>query len=453
MKLVETESYYYYQDEKYATALIVDYASKTVKKIMNCPPKNCINDVTMQYISVNAARYLLDGLHRNCFMEMEMNYGFEKPSDVQLNRAKIYKKINKKRSDSKYFSIILEENRLHDIFAEKRLIYQNLVDRHLDSLHKIDISKFSNFLDQVGYNHDVPELERMNNMVELMLNSKNNGFDDLRNELMNDPMYVESNELAKQIEPAFYDFFKSLIDLEKFMNKEYELYSDKYKEKIEEYAKKGMFLYCLNTPDLPIDDDDVSIDDIYDYFLHDNAMYLKLTFETFITNAPAAGEINVREANDLVASYDLLIEGKYWAALRNLYALIDHHHKLCANLFNGYLEKEKQYKNGKQRSEKISELFNLINMSYYGVAWKNIDVAIEEMNKGTGKRFVSRNAIVHGDYNNSDINPTAKDVVNLFLIYVSLRQMVDHFANIEVAVKDFELYCKGYEMNLKRGKI
>ena len=49
-------------------------------------------------------------------------------------------------------------------------------------------------------------------------------------------------------------------------------------------------------------------------------------FEVF-TQHTSMSEINQREADDLIAAYHLLNEGKYWAALRNLYALIEHHHK------------------------------------------------------------------------------------------------------------------------------
>ena len=60
------------------------------------------------------------------------------------------------------------------------------------------------------------------------------------------------------------------------------MYSQKYKEKIEEYANQGLFLYCLNTPDFPIDDDNVTIQDTYNHFIDDDCQYLFGTVRYYI---------------------------------------------------------------------------------------------------------------------------------------------------------------------------
>ena len=68
----QVEGFYYYQDEKHATVLIVDYLKHSVQKIMNCPPGECMNDEDMQYISVDTATIMLEGFSRKFFMIQEI---------------------------------------------------------------------------------------------------------------------------------------------------------------------------------------------------------------------------------------------------------------------------------------------------------------------------------------------------------------------------------------------
>ena len=442
MDMKEVEGFYYYQDEKHATVLIVDYLKHYVQKIMNCPPRECTNDETMQYISVDTATIMLEGFSRKFFVIQEINYGNSEPSEEQKRKFRVFEEFNKRYiKHSKY---IEEETRLYKVLNEKRLAYTDINDRHIESLQKVDPTLIHDFVSKF-IPEDLPEKERTIALVEIMKNRDKNGFDDLMKEMHKDKAYEESNELSKKIQPAFMEFLKAFVDVELLMAKEYSLYTDEYKNKMDEYADKGLFLYCLNTPDLPIDAEDITMDDIYNYFLNDDAMFLQGMFETFVKFGDVGGEINKREADDIVASYNLLIEGKYWASLRNLYALIDHHHKLCADIFNGYEEAKKEFKNGKQRSEYIGKLFTDTKVYYYETVWHKIDAAIEEMNKGGGDRFVSRNAIIHGDYEKPDVNPQAKDVVNVFMIYISMRMIIDRLANIEEIIKESNIYYLSYK--------
>lgn len=444
MELKQVEAYFYYQDEQHATVLIVDYQRKFVRKIYDYPPQICMNDDSMQFLSVEAASILFLGLNKAFYFVQFEGYKGTKPDEKKERLMFFFEKINAKVNQPDYLAIIQEEYKLYDVFSEKRLAFSDAVDKHNESILKIDKDFLHECMEGFAIEEDVPEAQRIDMLLEKMTHPEESGYAKLKEKMMSNPKYRESDELAKNLQPAFMDFFKALIDVENHTLKEYELYTDKYKEKLDYYADQGLFLYCQNTPDLPVDDDNVTIDDFYEYYLTDDAMYLKNTFETFVVNAPSMGEINMREANDIVASFNLLLEGKYWAALRNLYALMDHHHKLCSDIFNGYREMRQEFKNGKARSEYIDSLFSEMSFNNYEHKWKKVNEAIEEINKGTGNRFVSRNAIIHGDYENKEVNPQAKDVINVFLIYVTMRQMVDRLANIEDALKNFELYCKAY---------
>ena len=445
----QIEKFFYYQNNEYVIILEIDYQKHFVRKINNCLPDECLNDKSIQSISRETAMALLEGLHRLFFLIQELNYENKEPSKDQIRKFTFFDRINRKISNPIYNEYILEEYRLFDLFKEKRMKFTEVTDRHNESIRKCNPNILYDFLKQFIPDENIPERERMRIFVEVLKNGKNNGYEEVRKKLYEDKNYIEANELSKQLLPAYIDFLKALIEVEKHQSKEYELYTDKYKKKLSEYADKGLFLYCQNTPDLPIDDDDITIDDIYNYFSLDNYMYLKDMFETYIDCADAAGEINKREADDLIASFNLLIEGKYWASLRNLYALIDHHHKLCSEIFNGYENMKIKFVNGKQRAEYIDDLFNQMNVFYYEDVWHKINDAIEEINKGSGNRFVSRNAIIHGDYEKIEVNPNAKDVINVFLLYVTMRQMIDHLANIEEAAKNYELYYLGYKINFQ----
>ena len=51
MDMKQVEGFYYYQDEKHATVLIVDYLKHYVQKIMNCSPRECMNGEAKKRLS------------------------------------------------------------------------------------------------------------------------------------------------------------------------------------------------------------------------------------------------------------------------------------------------------------------------------------------------------------------------------------------------------------------
>ena len=448
MSMLPIDGFFYYQDDEHATVLVINHLSNHAMKIMNCPVDECMRDDSLQFISEEIACILLEGLNRKFYIVQEINYNEEEPSEEQVRKFKFFEKINNKLMNPDYKKYIDQEKIVYDIFTEKRMAFTDIINKHDESILKINKEFVHECMNGYAVDENVPESKRIDIIVERLANERKNGYSVVKEKLLKNKEYVESNEIAKQIFPAYMDFFKALIDLEQFIAREYQLFSDDYKKKMDEYAEKGLFLFFQNTPDLPIDEEDVSIEDVYNYYLNDDAMYLVGIMEQYI-NKNDAGKIYDREGNDLIASYNQLLYGNYWAALRNLYALIDHHHKLCSDIFNGYEEAKVSFKNGKERSEYISKLFNDTKVFYYEEVWKKINEAIEEINKGTGTRFIPRNSIIHGDYENMKIEPKASDVINVLFIYITMRGMIDHLANIEEAYKYTDSYLKVYEKNFK----
>lgn len=437
----------YYQNEEYATVLIVDHQNHHVKKVVDSPVEKCEGAYDLTFVSKDMAMVLLEGFARQFYIVEEINYEIGKLTNEQKHRFSVYDKVNKKVGSPEYQRILEQEEKVYQAYYDAKKAYMAINDRHLDLLQKCDLSLVEEWLKQFNIADDMPEAQKTSIFASIAANADKNGYKEIVEKLLNDENYVEVSKLEKQLAPAFFKYLQTLIDVEAFKKKEYDMFSNNYKKVMDEYASKGLFLYWLNTPDLPIDDKDVSIDDIYNYILEDNGTYLQSMIESFVRFG-SLGEINKREADDLVASFHLLNEGKYWAALRNLYALIDHHHKLCASVFNGYKDAKLEFNNGAERAEYVTKLIDVARIPLYRKTWNKLNSAFKEMNstKGPFDRFVSRNAVVHGDYENESINPTAKDVLNVFTLYISFRKMTDDLKNIEEAIKEFNLYALGYAM-------
>lgn len=443
------ESYYYYEDEYSVTEININHFSRKVLINRSVDPDEVDESASM--ISKGTYESLLFGLINKYYFIQDdveaISY------DNELKRKFYYlNKISEKYANTDYSRYIEEEFRLANIYDEKMLNYYNLDSMHKDLISKIDMTKYPNWhraVNEFDADENASEFERQLKLADAR---NEESFKNAYEELKKDPAWIESEKISKMLMEAFFEYYKASEELLKHFEKEKkEMYSQKYKEKIEEYANQGLFLYCLNTPDLPIDDDNVTIQDTYNHFIDDDCQYLFGTVRNYIM-IEGMGKIYDREADDLIASLSLLAQGNYWAALRNLYSLIEHHHKLCADAMNGYFEEKEKYKNGKERSDKIYKLVDSYKSGYYMDVWIKLDSAIKEMNSNTSKLYPSRNGIIHGDYENMNLNPSANDVVNAFMIYITLRQIVEHFKNIEEIQKMMTLYMMGFLSNLEKEK-
>lgn len=74
--------------------------------------------------------------------------------------------------------------------------------------------------------------------------------------------------------------------------------------------------------------------------------------------APNPGIPLQRKLEDAHAALEMMYNGCYRSAAKNWFALIEHEHKRCADILEGYWEVKKEYKNGGQRSEKIYMIVN-----------------------------------------------------------------------------------------------
>ena len=444
----EVQIFYYEQDDDNGIVLKVHHDSKLVRKISDVPYSVCkYNQFT--FLTKESADVLIMGLHKSMYYIEFSSYINKKPDDAEKNLTRFFAKINEKIANPKYSEYIKTEYELMDKLNKSIMDYYAIQDKYFEELKKVDLSCIHGILEWYGISDDTPMKDREDLVMQLYADKNNNDFKKAFEKLKQNEQYQKFNEIQKQEGIAFGEYFKNFIEMEDHFQKEYDvLYSDEYKKRQDEFAVQGLFLYCLNTPDLPLEDEELTIDDFYNYFLHDSCLFLRDIIHPFVEHRDT-GAIYAREADDLEASFHLLLEKKYWSALRNLYALIDHHHKLCATAFNGFYETKKEFKKGAQRSKYINTLFDGLRIKNYEKAWKKLDYAIQDIN-GIGKTYVPRNGIVHGDYENKDINPTAKDVINLMLIYVNLRQITDFMKNLEEIVTVGRIYMFGALLNIEK---
>lgn len=135
---------------------------------------------------------------------------------------------------------------------------------------------------------------------------------------------------------------------------------------------------------------------------------------------------------------EMMYNGCYRSAARNWFALIEHEHKRCADILEGYWEVKKEYKNGGQRSEKIYMIVKDMMGEWDTEAWNKIDSYYKKLttNHKSSDITLSRNPIIHGDYYNDSIDVSENDALRLFLLWINLRVITDQLAFIEDFIRN-----------------
>ena len=445
----EVEKYYYVQDNQYSTLILISHMCYRFALIERCSTEELKkSDITC--LTRETAQRLISGLimagYGKDSIACKENTEEEKRNKVFLN--KFAERIN----DPIKASIIEEEKEVYNKYGVAYSEYVKNDNSYIQYLKKSNLSCFSDYLKKKNLECEMSDLDRLEVISQFMIDPKASGIDEVKKELLKDEDFRKAQEIAKNYLPLFVKLIDAFKETNDIADKERELYSKEYNRKMDYFADEcGLFLYWQRTPDLPLDEETTS-DDIYNFYLADDGFQLLTVIEQFVKDAERKGPINKREADDLISSFHLLLQGYYWAALRNLYALIDHHYDLFSNAYNGFKTLKETYKNGKEKADRIDYLLKEFNDTRLSKKWKKIRQACQEINVGKSekenhpekyKRFISRNEIVHGEYGKEETNPTAKDVINIFLLYVSLRQMVDHFKCMEEMIKDGLIYVCG----------
>lgn len=247
------------------------------------------------------------------------------------------------------------------------------------------------------------------------------------------PELNESIAMNEKVAKAYFDFFIANDELNRQIDSDHKvLFTAEYSEKIRELADDGVFLYFLETPDLPLLDKECTSKYILESFSFADYLSARTLFSSFC-NFDNPGEPLKRKLEDAHAALEMMYNGSYRSAARNWFALIEHEHKRCADTLEGYWETKREFKNGKMRSEKIFQIIDNMLSEWDKEAWEKIDTYYKKITEHPkdNSSELNRNAIIHGDYTSDSLDVTEHDAMRLFLMWVNLRIITDRLAFVE----------------------
>ncbi len=293
--------------------------------------------------------------------------------------------------------------------------------------------------------------------IDIIMNSAYkyiNNYEDVKiiiDSINSVPELKKASELENEREKLFFDYAFTYLKLDYELNKSRrEAFSKEYLEKMDEYAKEGIMLYFLTTPDFPILDPEISSKMFLDAMLFDNCNALYVLFNPLI-NRENAGEPLKRKAKDIDDSLNNLINGSYRSAARTIFALIEADIKRGSRIMNGFFKKEKEYKSLGKSSKKFEEMIKYLNMPNAKENWEKLNAWYKKIVTGENP-VLDRNKIVHGDYDDDGIDITEYDVVKLLLLYLSFRTFIDSVEYYEMIVENSLSYIIAYLANKTRKK-
>lgn len=342
---------------------------------------------------------------------------------------------------------INEQRKLHTIAVQKREIFDKLNEKSFDLL-KIGSEKFFDKFPE--YKQEMAsgetKIEIADRALKLAMDNPDK-FKEITAKMKEISELEENNKLNIDIAKASYEYLVAFTNLTEKINKDRNgLFSVEYKERLASLADEGVILYFLETPDLPLLEDKYDGKFLLDTFYINNCLSIKTLLQKFFIDNPSPSM--KRKADDLFITVELLNNGYYRSAARNLFALLDSEHKKAADAFEGYFEKTKKYNRGHLRAKKISDLVDKLNIDWETIAWKKVNNYYQKVlstNPVTG--VIHRNSIVHGDYYNELLDIDKYDVIKLFLLWLNMRLIADLICNIDELYDLFLQYLPSYILN------
>lgn len=258
------------------------------------------------------------------------------------------------------------------------------------------------------------------------------------------PEFQENLNLQDELGSATYNYFNAVYALNKKIDSDRKkFFSHKYIEKMDEYADKGLLLYFFETPNIDLLDEELTDNFLIDTYLYNDCYDLKIMLDRYVS-IPIPSSIMRRKSEDIIVAINLLNAGCYRSAARNIFALLESEHKRCANAFEGYFTKKKEYKKGHERANKIKDLLDKISIEWEQHSWEKINNYYKKIfanDKMEGVCF--RNGIVHGDYTEDAIDTNAEEVGKLVLLWLNLRLLADSLSILEDGYKSILSYLTG----------
>lgn len=345
---------------------------------------------------------------------------------------------------------IQEQDKLSRIMRDKKAEFDKYTDQSVEFLRigtEKFFEKFPEYKEPLSKGET--KLDIVGNALNLALNNTNK-YEEINSKMKEIEELRKNEDLMPLLAQSLYEYMVAFSDFEIKLKEDREkLFSSEYKDKMAAYADEGLFLYYLETPDLPILDKDIQAKDIIDAFLYSDCDGLNVLFSPLLDmNNP--GISMIRKQEDIRATIELIRCGYYRSAVRNLFALLDSEHKKAANTYEGIITKRKQYKKGHQRAQKIDELIDNTDDPWIEVAWNKIDSYYKKVvATDPVKRVIHRNSIVHGDYDSNLIDVDKYSATMLLLLYLNLRIIADYLCNKEEIFEEVLLYLPSIILMLK----
>ncbi|MDE7433170.1 MAG: hypothetical protein K2N34_14825 [Lachnospiraceae bacterium] len=349
---------------------------------------------------------------------------------------KLYNDLMKKQHDAmtpEMCDAIIEQTRLHDIVIKKRSALYVLNDKSIKLL-QIGTEKFLAAYPQFKKFFSCSDLkvDIIKHACELATNNTVD-FKEITSKMKDIPELRENSTLIDDIGKACYEYIVAFEALEKKISDgRKKLFSPQYNDKIDKLADSGTFLYFLETPDLPLLEEACDENFILESFALNECMNLKILLSQLFCCDDAISPSMQRKSEDIYITVELINNGFYRAAIRNLFALLDSEHKKGATAFDGIAYKVKKLKKGHQRAKRISELVDRLGDEWMQRAWLKVNDYFKNITSTQPILNVPhRNSIVHGDYNSDLIDVNQYDAIKILLLWLNMRLIVDYFCNLD----------------------
>lgn len=334
----------------------------------------------------------------------------------------IYDKINKDMDFAKRNEIAKRQEERHRVLLEKRERFTDAEEKFRQFFLDIDKNEALLF-----GNPPETKTESTRRIIELLLKNPEE-YKRKTAEIYAKYPQLASSEFTEALKTMWkyqYEYYKELVDYLNMTNEDYEtLFSPEYKKKTFEMAKKGLFLFYEETPDMEevlTDDTDKNIEFVLNCISMDDFGPLRQMLMYLYTEEDPTDFLRTVKTRDFKEAIDCLINGCYGSCARTMLALIENEHTNASNINRDFF-KDKITK-GADRAIEISKQLGKIHVSYFAECWKLMNDYYQEITASSAKkstRFINRNEVVHGVYWDA-ILPDKKACTELVLFYISFK--------------------------------
>ena len=346
-----------------------------------------------------------------------------------------------------------EQVKLSEVANKKRNIYYESLDKEIELLNVGCAKFFAKYPELKGTLSTQESLVGASQEILLKAISEPNYHADIVSKMNEIPELKKHGEMVTEHARIAYEYLEAASKLNESIDKSREtLFSIEYKEKMDKLAEEGVFLYFLETPDFPLLGKEYDAQMLIDSFYYNDCVSLKVLLYPLMQMRNDSPSMQ-RKTEDLYACVELIVGGFYRTAARNLFALLDSEHKNCADAFEGFYQKRKTYRNGLQRANKIKDLIDKFDVKWNKNAWDKIDAYYKKV-VSTDKidGVAHRNTIVHGDYQDNDIDVSKNDCMKLILLWFNMRAIADWLCNTNELYEILIGYLPGAIYNTIKGK-